>query len=266
MFLFLSAEAQNGSVDSLKVDLEWERTLPGEYNYMTTDVIGNVYVITTSNRLFKMTANGDSAGIFNDVRRFGNPTGIDVSNPLKVIVYYRKFTTAVVLDRFLSPRNTVDFRKLQIFKVKTVANSYDNMIWLFDEQDFKLKKISEEGRLLQESADLRMVVDSVPAVSAIFDQDNLVYLYDPERGFYIFDYYGGWKNRLPFTGWTNTAVFGKTIYGFSGSSMMLYEMGSLQMKTYRLPPEASAYESVRVGNGKLYLLKEGKVHIYRIRQ
>ncbi|HAN66531.1 MAG TPA: hypothetical protein DCQ34_09915, partial [Chitinophagaceae bacterium] len=71
-----------------------------------------------------------------------------------------------------------------------MANSYDNQIWVFDEQEFKLKKISDDGRLLQESADLRQVLDTVPSPVMIMDSDNLVYVYDPSRGFYIFDYYG----------------------------------------------------------------------------
>ena len=40
--------------------------------------------------------------VFNDVKKFGQATLIDVSNPLKVLLYYRDFATIVVLDRFLT--------------------------------------------------------------------------------------------------------------------------------------------------------------------
>ncbi|MEI9958568.1 MAG: hypothetical protein WDM90_20190 [Ferruginibacter sp.] len=57
---------------------------------------------------------------------------------------------------------------------------------------------------------LECYFDSVPSPTQIADKANFVYLYDPEKGFYIFDYYGSFKNRLAFLNWTNVAVSEKT--------------------------------------------------------
>ena len=114
--------------DTLSFTLE--RSIPGDFAYMSTDVLGNLYLIGSGNRLMKRNANGDSVAVFNEVRKYGNPSDIDVSNPMKVIVYYRNFSTAVILDRFLSVRNTIDLRRVQIFNARTVANSYDNNLWV----------------------------------------------------------------------------------------------------------------------------------------
>jgi hypothetical protein len=46
---------------------------------------------------------------------------------------------------------------------------------LFDEQDFRIK-IDEEGKIIQESTDMRLLMDTVPAPSQIIDHDNKVYL------------------------------------------------------------------------------------------
>jgi hypothetical protein len=35
---------------------------------------------------------------FNNVKKFGKISTIDVSNPLKVLLYYKDFSTIVVLD------------------------------------------------------------------------------------------------------------------------------------------------------------------------
>lgn len=249
--------------DTLSFTLE--RSIPGDFTYMSTDILGNLYLISSGNRLMKRNANGDSVAVFNEVRKYGNPSDIDVSNPMKVIVYYRNFSTAVILDRFLSVRNTIDLRRVQIFNARTVANSYDNNLWVFDEQEFKLKKIDDEGRLMQESADLRLVLDSVPAVTQILDQDNQVYLYDRDKGFFIFDYYGGWKNRLPLLQWEHIAISGKTLYGFSGRKMYSYALGTLDLQSFELPQSLGDFQSVCINNGKIYLLKQGGVDIYQIR-
>jgi hypothetical protein len=125
--------------------------------------LDNIYLLTTGNQLKKINNNGDSAGIFNDVKRYGNPSSIDVNNPLKILLYYKNYSTVVVLDRFLNMRNTINFRKQNIFTVNAISTSYDNNIWLFDEQNLKLKKIDDEGKVLQETIDWRNLFDTVPS-------------------------------------------------------------------------------------------------------
>src|SRR5205085_1000675 len=155
-------------------DFKFQKFIPGNYIYLNVDVLDNIYLITAGNQLKKLNGNADSLAVFNDVKKYGNPSYIDVSNPLKILVYYKNFSTVVVLDRLLAIRNTINFRKQNIFSVKAVATSYDNNIWLFDEQDYSLRKIDDDGKIILESTDMRLLVDSVPSPSQIIDSDNHV--------------------------------------------------------------------------------------------
>ncbi|MEO7047207.1 MAG: hypothetical protein ABI091_18025, partial [Ferruginibacter sp.] len=76
---------------------EHKKFIPGKYSFMDVDVLDNIYLITVDNQLVKINSNGDSVASFNDVKKYGNPTFIDVSNPLKILVYYQNFSTVVVL-------------------------------------------------------------------------------------------------------------------------------------------------------------------------
>jgi len=252
-------KAQNDSAFSFL------KLIKGNYADFNVDNLDNIYLITAGNQLKKIRSNGDSVGVFNDVKRYGNVSSIDVTNPLKILLYYKSFATVVVLDRFLNIRNSINFRKKNIFTVQTIATSYDNNIWLFDEQDYKLKKIDEEGKLLQETTDFRMLFDSVPSPTQLTDKENFIYLYDAEKGFYIFDYYGSFKNRLPFLNWTNVAISEKNMYGFSNNKLFSYELNSFTLKEYRLPSFLGAYTAIKAINGKLYLLKEDGVYIYQVK-
>jgi hypothetical protein len=241
-----------------------ERTIRGDFNAMEIDILNNLYLITASNQLKKISPRGDSIAVFNDVKKFGNPSLIDVTNPLKVLLYYKNFATVVMLDRLLSPRNSINFRQQQIFSVKAIATSYDNNVWLFDEQDLKLKKIDENGKILQETTDWRLIMDEVPSPQNIIDANNFVYLYDPAKGFYVFDYYGTYKNNLPFLHWENIAISGNRLTGFSNRQFFSYGLQTLQLKTYNLPPFLNNYSSIKAMNGKLYLLKKEGIEIYTI--
>lgn len=238
--------------------------IPGTFTYMDVDMLDNIYLITATDQLKKIKANGDSVAVFNDVKKFGNPSLIDVTNPLKIAVYYKNFSTVVILDRFLTFRNSINFRKTNIFKVKTLATSYDNNLWIFDEQDLKLKKIDDNGTPLRETNDWRQIFDTVPAPTQIIDRDNFVYLYDEARGFYIFDYYGSFKNNLPFLHWQHVAIAANRLMGFVKDTLYSYELNSLNLKSYQLPAFFKGYTDIKAMNGKVYLLKKDGVEVYRV--
>lgn len=254
--------ASNAQSDSA---FQFIRSIRGNITFFNVDNLDNIYLIIDNNQLKKLNANGDSVAVFNDVKKYGNPDYIDVTNPLKALLYYRNFSTVVMLDRLLAPRNTINFREQQIFFVNNVTLSYDNYIWLFDEEEFKLKKIDEEGKLLLATTDWRMLFDTVPAPVRIIDRDNYVYLYDPAKGFYIFDYYGGFKNRLTFLNWSNVEVNQNTVYGFDKNKLYSYQLKSLQLKEYKLPAFFGKFSSIKAMNGKVYLLNENGLDIYQIK-
>src|SRR5687768_15474844 len=74
------------------------RTIKGDIIDFTVDNLDNIYVLNTRNQLKKFNAKGDSVGVYNDVKKYGQATLIDVSNPLKILMYYRDFATVVMLD------------------------------------------------------------------------------------------------------------------------------------------------------------------------
>jgi hypothetical protein len=262
LLCFCIAVATHAQSDS---SFTFIKKIKGYYTNFNVDNLDNIYMVTAGNQLKKINGNGDSVGLFNDVKRYGALHSIDVTNPLKVLLYYKNFATVVVLDRFLNIRNTINFRKKNIFLVQSIATSYDNNIWLFDEQDYKLKKINDDGRQLQETTDFRMLFDSVPSPVQLTDKDNFIYLYDAEKGFYIFDYYGSFKSRLPFLGWVSVAVSAKNIYGISNNQLHSYQINSLTLKEYQLPAFFGKYTAIKAMNGKVYLLKPDGIYIYQVK-
>src|SRR5438045_6338017 len=177
-----------------------QKTITGNYTNFYTDNFANVFLVSQNNQVKKLNHDLDSIGVFNDVRRYGNIYSLDVSNPLKILVYYKDFTTILTLDRFLNIRNTIDLRNSNILQAKAVAQSYDNNYWVFDELDNAIKKIDDNGNVLLKSADFRVVFSEQYSPSAMIDQNNQLYLYDESKGWLVFDYYGTFKKRVEIPG------------------------------------------------------------------
>jgi hypothetical protein len=238
------------------------KSIKGDIVDFTIDNLDNIYVINSKNQLKKLSTNGDSIAVYNDVRKFGQLSYIDASNPLKILVYYKDFATVVILDRFLNIRNTIDLRKQSIFSAKAVAQSYDNKIWLYDELDNKLKKIDEDGKLLLETPDLRLLFDKPPSPQMIFDHDKFVYVYDSSQGVFVFDYYGAFKNKILITGWQNLKVSGNYIFGSNDDILHRYEISTFRLDEWKMPKVITESRSFNFTASGLYALKKDGIEIY----
>jgi len=240
-------------------------TIKGDVVDFALDNLDNVYVLTSTDQLKKYNANGDSVAVFNYVKKFGKVSAIDASNPLKILLYYKNFSTIVVLDRLFAVRNIIDLRKLNIFQVNTISRSYDNNIWLYDETDNKLKKIDDEGKTLLETADFRLLFDNAPHVKNIYDQDGFVYLYDPFQSVFVFDYYGALRNKILISGWDDFKVAGKYIFGINNDTLHRYEINSFRVDEEKLPGILNNASKVDFTSARLYALKNDLLEIYNLR-
>ena len=237
-------------------------SLPQDIVDFTVDNLGNMYVLNSDNQLKKLGPRGDSLAVFNDVRRYGKITRIDATNPLKILVYYREFTTVIELDRFLNIVNTVDLRKQNILQARAVTLAYDNNIWVYDELDAVLKRIGDDGSLVDQTTDFRQLFDSVPEPTTICDQGGLVYLYDPAKGVYIFDHYGTLKTHLDLRGWQDFDVIGKNILGRDDQRLYRYEPGTLNMLEEPIAPAYQGATHIHITPTVLYVLKKTGLEVY----
>jgi hypothetical protein len=228
----------------------------------TVDNLGNLYIMNNTGQIKKIGPAGDSIAVFNNVRQYGKLYFMDVTNPLRVLLYFRDFGTIVVLDRFLNTRATIDLRQQQLFQVNAIGQSYDNNIWVYDDMESRLKRIGEDGRVLDQTNDFRMIVDTAPSPQFIVDQNRLVYLYDSLKGVYLFDYYGAFKNRIQLKGWTDFTVIGNAMYGRDANMLYRYEPGSLNLQTYPIPVEMRNAQKIKIMPGNLYVLRNNRLEVF----
>lgn len=256
VLLYRPMQAQNDSsfrlLRSMRIDVA----------DLAVDHLDNLYILSTSDQLIKYNARGDSAGVYNQVRRFGKLHSIDVTNPLKLLLYYKDFSAIVVLDRMLTPRTTIELRRYGLLQTSAIGLSYDNNIWLYDEYENKLKKINEEGTIVLETADFRMIFPESVVPQQIIDQNGTVYLYDPRSGVYLFDYYGSFKKKLPITQWDNITVAEPYLFGIQGNRFHYFNSSVLLsgQKDLPLQPRQKRY---RITHNKLFAWNRDSLQVYR---
>ena len=257
----IAQNLQNDSVISQQKFI-FEQTITGSFSNFNVDAIGNIYLITPTDQLKKIKSDGTLVAVYNDVKRFGKISAIDVQNPLKLLIYYKNYSAIVMLDKLLNFRNQIELKPLQFFDVNAAATTYDNNIWIYDEQNFKIKKLDDKGLLLLEFADLRTLFDIAPSAKKIIDEDNQLYLIDQEQGVFIFDYYGAFSRLIPIKDLRDITVEKKCLIGFRDKIMEVVQLKNLTSTKYTVPDLAEKIKSLKFINNKLYILSQKGLNIY----
>jgi hypothetical protein len=241
------------------------RTYNGDIANAALDNLNNLYLISSNGQIRKYNANGDSLGIYNQVRNFGQLYSVDVSNPLQPLLFYKDFSTIVLLDRFLANRTTIDLRRSGILQPGAAGISYDNNIWVYDEWDNKLKKLNDQGALLLETADFRTAFSQTLRPQRIIDNNTMVYLADSSAGIFVFDIYGTFKKRINLLHWNSVTIKDNFIVSAGQKNISAYNMQTHIEKQVLLPSfSSSSFRSI-VMPSRLVAFSKDTLHIYSYR-
>lgn len=258
--ILLSAEKSLAQNDSFLL----VRTYTGDIVSAAMDNLDNFYIISSTGQIKKFNSNGDSAGIYNQTRNFGKLHSIDVSNPLKLVLFYKDFASIVILDRFLANQASFDLKKISILQPAAVGLSYDNNIWVYDEYDNKLKKINEQGNKLLETPDFRIAFNEAISPQKIISDNNLVYLADSLKGIYVFDNYGTFKKKIPLKSWETISVFNNHIISTSKEFITIFNSAT-QLQTQRTFPFFKPYFHSFITPTRLINYSNNSLRIYQYR-
>src|SRR5436190_13086298 len=106
----------------------------------TTDKLGNVYVVS-ENMLLQFDGNAQPVNHYSE-KNLGRLAYVDAVNPLKLLAFYPDFAQINLLSSKLVLQSTIQLRGIGIEQPLLVCTStIDNGIWIYDRQDFQLKKI-----------------------------------------------------------------------------------------------------------------------------
>lgn len=233
-----------------------------EGQMIAADKLGNVWV-AGGNRLLKFSP-GQKTPLPYQEYRFGKIGMIDVSNPLKPLVYFPDFMTVVVLDKFLSPLVSYSFFELGYQNVTAVCNSTDGRFWFYDNIRFMLKKMDEAGKILRESPPLNQILKTSVQPTFIQEKDNQVLVNDPEQGILVFDVFAGYAKTLPVKNIRRFQLHGGKIYYCLQGMLCSWDPLTMEQKCIELPEPGNILDAA-VTQDRLFLLRKGMVESYQFK-
>lgn len=228
--------------------------------FMTTDNIGNVYVIV-ENQLLKFDPAGKPLQNFSDSRN-GELRVVDASNPMKVVLFYPDMARLITLGTQFAPQSTIELRNLGIFQPTLACNSMNEGFWIYDLQDFQLKKLNLELQLTFQSGNLLQVIGKKIYPKSLAEYNQQMYLNDPETGVLIFDQFGGYIKTIPIKGIQSFQVVKNELIYSDGAAIKSYDMKRITERELPTPWHSTSIKSFRLSETEIYLLTSDSLNIY----
>lgn len=230
---------------------------------MTVDDLGNVYIVRQDNSLVRFDERGDSSAFFRSIQN-GDIGSVDVTNPMRIVLYYPAYSRVVLLDRQLAQKNDLDLRKLQLASPPVVAASADGNLWVYDQFNARLRKIDEQLNEVTTSNDLRQEIHTVPNPVFMVERDWKIFLSDTLRGLYTFDRYGNYINTLSIFGVRQLQVVGSQLLYLRGDTLHSWDVARVSATALPLPTSYGAIRHAAFVRNTLYVLYADRLVLYRV--
>ena len=185
-----------------------------------------------------------------------------MSNPLKALVWYADFRSAVLLDRSLTVLGEINLIALGYPDVRTVAAASDDNLWLYDEVNFRLLKITPEGEKRAESQSLNLLDYTPRQPTMLREQDNRVWLLDAVAGLGVFDAFGQFERAQRLAQPTSDVQILDDQVVYLSDSSIVAERWPLPQRAEIPLPAALRPLPKWLGPRRLFVRREDGVEVY----
>ena len=229
--------------------------------YVTTDKLGQVYIVNTDDELIKYNAQGQQQFLFFD-RTLGEITFIDATNPFQVLVFFEDFQTIVWLDRTLNPISKMNLSQFGFFQVNTICMTSDNQVWLYDNTTFQIKKINTQGEVTLETQELNNLTEQLHP-NFILEKNSRIYLNNPKTGILVFDNFGQYIETIPIKDLTTFQIMDNYLWYSKSTKLYKYHFQTLQTQAVTLPFQIATSETVFKQKNTWFWVKQKAVVIIK---
>ncbi|MCU0442593.1 MAG: hypothetical protein MUE96_09355 [Bacteroidia bacterium] len=237
------------------------KTITLDVKDFETDRLGNVYVVSKTNQLYKYNSEGILLSTLN-YKYVGQITHVDATNPLEIYVFYKELNLVVFLDNNLAYRGELNLTNAGIGQAAAIARSYDNGIWVFDLADLQLKQLTKAGDVLQLSGNVKQYIATNSAVNFLYDNDNRIFVNDSSNGILVFTIFATYIKTIPIKGCKEVKVIGDDLFYWDQTTLRKYNLISFTTARIPLPPQL-IFTDLSIEQNRLFLFSENKIQIYK---
>jgi len=253
LFCSISLGAQENSGYQLK------KKIPVDNRVFKIDVFGNIYYTKEDHTLVKYDLSSEEKIEYTN-NFLGSVTSYDVSNPLKILLFYGDYNQIVFLNNQLSEiRSPVNLDELGVSYTTGVCVSHQGGFWIVNTAKGKIERYDEDLLKQQETGFYNFLAKEEDLF--LKEKNKMLYCYTNGH-LYSFDLFGNLYKKHPLKNVNNIQIINKNIYYFYEHSLYRYNTESYRREKVGLPRK-NEWSFGRVSEDRnYYLLKKTTKEIF----
>ncbi|MCF8459288.1 MAG: hypothetical protein K9G46_01060 [Flavobacteriales bacterium] len=252
MLLGFSATAQ---------ELKLTNTIKGEFDFMTTDHIGRLY-LAKGHELFVYYDDGKLKYQYSDLSR-GVITHLDTRNPMKLLLFYPGYGQIALLDNTLSrTRDNINLSDFGLELATLACASYDNGFWVYDPVSFQLLRYDQGLKITNEISNINQLVGAEINPNQMVEFENSLYLNDANHGVFVFDSFGTYSKLIPIKGAERIQVRENGVFLEYENKLIKYDPMNFEQAEITLP--VKEFKALSIEKKSLYVLQKGQVLVFSL--
>jgi len=185
------------------------------------DHLGNIYTID-GNELKKFSSEKELISNYSDAL-LGDITSIDVSNPLRLLVFYKEFNQLLYLDQTLSPiADPIDLYTYSDNETQLCCDASSGGFWIYNNDDNQVFLISKRGEILNKSGLLTSYIKDIPP-SKILEYQEKLYFLIPTQGLLVLNKFGQFLQQIPLSGIADFCFNNQNILYLNNGTWLQYK-------------------------------------------
>jgi hypothetical protein len=242
----------------------WENPREVKIDNITQISLDNqdhLFVVNQEGDIFKYNQSGKLVNNFSPISQ-GKINQLEATWTMNIFTFSVDLQEYRILDRFLNPiyENSIQQKGINLAKAATLGNN--NIIWIYDESDFRLNQFDyRRNQILQQQALNLILTNSALAVQEIKEYQNLVFLKITDEGVAILDNQANFIKSLPFENGQRLSFWKKNILSVTNTHLIMTDFLTNTSNQFKIPQELAAHQ-ILMSNQTIIFYDKESIKIY----
>lgn len=206
-----------------------ETIIEKPFDFFVTNSMGNIFIVKR-NTISQYTYEGTFVQTYSNAE-YGDIAAIDVTNPFRILVFYKDFNQIIFLDNMLSEISShISLDELGITEANVVCSSVTGGFWVFNTNTFQLEKFNTKLQALQVGTKMESIIDRSLIPDYIREHGNNIYLGFRNKGIYLFDIFGAFIKFIPVNYNSKLKIINEYIF-YNTDSIYRYNTKNFETKS-----------------------------------
>jgi hypothetical protein len=234
------------------------KTIQVNANSIEVDPFGNFYIVE-DDKISKYSEYADLLFVFQDLE-YGTISTVDVSNPLKPVVFCRDFSILQILDQKMSLLNTINLIERNLDLTETVAIANGDNYWVYDTGSNSLKKMNKSLKPVYESESFISLFSEITMPIKIIESEQHVFVLN-DNGVLLFDLFANYIKTIKISNLKDFQILNNKLIYVNERGFISYNLISMEEELLETPNK-KIVKSAKVFKNGLLILSNNQLSIY----